>query len=393
MTRPLRVLMVSPQFRPLLGGYERAAERLSMALAARGHEVVVVAERWDRGWPAREVFDGVALRRLWCVHRPGWHTLSAALSLAGFLLRHGFRFDVIHVHQSGWALGVSAAFARLARRPVVLKLTATGADGIVRRVGAARFSGPLAALHRRVDACLATSDRGAQEAVRLGIPRERLHRIPNGVDTERFRPLASAERRALRAALGLGEETVALFVGRLSPEKNPLGLVDAWERLGPPAEALLALAGDGSERDAVAARARSCGQSVRPLVSLADPLPWYQAADLFVLPSIHEGLSNSFLEALACGLPVVSTPVSGSEDVFAAADVGALVAGSDAASLAAGLGPLLRDAERRARCGAAAREVASRRFSVARVAEQIEALYRALGAGASAATPTPIARA
>ncbi|MGH7288472.1 MAG: glycosyltransferase, partial [Myxococcota bacterium] len=89
-------------------------------------------------------------------------------------------------------------------------------------------------------------------------------------------------------------------------------------------------------------------------------------------------LSNSFIEALACGLPVASTRVSGSEDVFAAAEIGALLEGPEPAALAAGIAPLLDDPARRARCSAAAREVALARFSLAHVAAEVDALYHAL---------------
>ena len=388
MSRPLRVLMVCPQYRPLVGGYERAAERLAIALHGRGCEVEVVTERRDRAWPAFEDGDGVPLHRVWSVFRPGLHTFTAALGLAAFLLRRGRRFDVVHVHQYGWAGAVSIAFGLVARRPVVLKLTATGPDGISRVMGRAGGTARIhAALHRRVDACLASSDRSAEEAAEFGIPRERLHRVPNGIDTNLFRPLPSAEREALRAQLGVAGRSVALYVGRLSPEKNPLGLLEAWSRLGPPPGALLVLAGVGPERDAVAARAAPLGAAVRLLGAVADPLAWYQAADLFVLPSIYEGLSNALLEALACGLPVVSTPVSGSEDIFAAADVGVLVPGSDPASLAGGVATLSSDTNLRIRCGEAARRVAVERYSLASVAERIESIYRAITSGEAKLPP------
>ena len=393
MSRPLRVLMVCPQYRPLVGGYERAAERLAAALHARGCEVEVVAERRDPAWPAFEDVDGVPLHRVWSVFQPGLHTLTAVLGLAGFLLRRGRRFDVLHVHQYGWAAAVSIAFGRATGRPVVLKLTATGPDGIRKVVGG---PGPqarlLAALHRRVDACLATSDRSAEEAAEFGIPRERLHRVPNGIDTALFRPLPAAEREALRARLGVAGRNIALYVGRLSPEKNPLGLLEAWALLGPPPGALLALAGEGPERDAVAVRAAPLGDAVRVLGPVADPLAWYQAADLFVLPSIYEGLSNALLEALACGLPVVSTPVSGSEDIFSTADVGVLVPGSNPESLAGGLAALLADPARRARCGGAAREIALAHYSIASVAERVEVIYRELDAGGEGGGQTPMSR-
>ena len=96
-TDSLRVLMVCPQYRPLIGGYERAAERLATVLARRGHEVQVVTERRDPGWPAVEDVDGVRIERFWCLPRPGLHMPTALLSVALFLLRRGRRFDIIHV--------------------------------------------------------------------------------------------------------------------------------------------------------------------------------------------------------------------------------------------------------------------------------------------------------
>jgi len=391
----LRILMVSPQFRPLVGGYERSAERLALALCERGHRVTVVAERREAAWPRSESIGAVELIRLRCIPRPRWHMLSAGLSLLAFLLLHGWRFDVVHVHQAGWTAALCVVFGRLSGRPVVLKLAGSGPEGSLAVLARARPALLLASLHRRVDALIATSSRMAQEAEQLGIPAERVERIGNPVDTGRFRPLEPEPRDRLRAELGLAGITVVLFTGRLSPEKNLAALLDAWAQLGPPANAVLALAGDGPERSAVEARAAGLGASVRCLGALADPLAWYQAADLFVLPSLYEGLSNSLLEAIACGLPVVSTPVSGSEDVLGEADVGRLAGGFDASALAAGLAPLLQDAARRSRCGAAAREHALARFSQERVTEQVEALYRALctGSRTRAGSHTPIDRA
>jgi glycosyltransferase involved in cell wall biosynthesis len=372
--------MVCPQFRPMIGGYERAAERLAMALADRAHDVTVVAERREASWAPREQLGRVALRRLRVVNRPGLHVLTGVVALAAHLLAYGRRFDVIHVHQYGWAAAVSITIGHLLRRPVVLKLTGTDESGISNALRRGRVAVLLAGIHRRVDACLAPSERAAQEADEFGIPCERIHRIANGVDTNQARPLAAEARAALRRKLGIGGEVVALYVGRLSNEKNPVGLLEAWQQLGPPDGAVLVVAGDGPAREAVGARAAACGSSVRLLGFVTEPLEWYQLADLFVLPSIREGLSNSFLEALACGLPVVSTPVSGSEDIFASAEVGVLVERADVPSLARGIALLLGDPARRARCAEAARRIAVDRFSLDHVVEKVEALYRVLAA-------------
>jgi glycosyltransferase involved in cell wall biosynthesis len=304
--------------------------------------------------------------------------VSSVLSLAAFLARHGRSFDVLHVHQYGAIAAAVIAYGRWAQRPVVLKLTVTGPEGILETVGRPGRFAPLAPLHRQVDACIVTSDRAGEEAVCFGIPAHRVHRIPNGIDTGHYRPLAPAERDVLRSRLGLDGRVVVLFVGRLGPQKNPLGMIDAWQAAPRPAGSLLVFVGDGPQRTIIEERARALAGSVRVL-GRSDPLPWYQAADLFVLPSLYEGLSNSLIEALACGLPVLATPVSGTEDIFAAGDVGMLVEPTPAA-LAGGLGSLLADAALRASYGSTARVVAEREFSVSRVACEVEALYYSLAA-------------
>ena len=256
----MRVLMISPQFRPLVGGYELAAERLSAALAEAGLSVVILAERRDPAWPAVECSDGYEVRRLPCRYRRNLHTISSLLSFAGFLLRHGRKFDVWHVHQYGFHAALAVALGKALRRPVMLKLTNSGAMGIAMTLSRGGVERILGFFHRRVTACLAVTEETRAEAIRFGIPAGRIHVMPNGVDGRQFHPASPEERIAARRALGLDCETLVLYVGRLAPEKNPLGLLDAWvPDFGTAARkgALLALVGDGPDREQVTARARA----------------------------------------------------------------------------------------------------------------------------------------
>jgi hypothetical protein len=93
--------MIAPQFRPLIGGYERAAERLCAALAERGFQVTVIAERRVRSWPVREIVQGYEVRRLPCLYRRQLHIVSSLLVFGIYMLLHGRRFQVWHVHQYG----------------------------------------------------------------------------------------------------------------------------------------------------------------------------------------------------------------------------------------------------------------------------------------------------
>ena len=113
-----------------------------------------------------------------------------------------------------------------------------------------------------------------------------------------------------------------------------------------------------------------------------DPLPWYQIADTYTLSSDAEGLSNSLMEALSSGLSVISTRVSGSEDIFGEVDVGEIIPIGDHEAMAEALLALARDPERRKQCGQIAREYAIQNYSVDAIAGKMESCYlNCLGGG------------
>jgi glycosyltransferase involved in cell wall biosynthesis len=376
--RTYKILMVAPQFKPLVGGYERAAERLSVALARRGHKVTVAAERRDPTWLQREACAGFEIIRLPCSFRRGLHTASALLSYAWFLIRHGRRYDLFHVHQYGYHLLISQVIGRLLNKPVVLKLTNTGPQGIGRTLELSRYSRALIATHRQVDACIATTQTALHEAVRFGIPKHRIYLIPNGLDVNYYAPCSSVDKQDLRRSFSINAERVVLYLGRLSEEKNPLGLLRAWAQICNNVHSTeLVFVGSGPLSDTVKAHATSlgCAGSVRMVGDSNDVRSWYRMADIFVLPSRNEGLSNSLLEAMACGLPVISTRVSGSQEIFAAADVGELVENGDTDALANAMVAMLADEGRRKHCSQVARDYATREFSLDSVVEKVMDVY------------------
>jgi L-malate glycosyltransferase len=374
--------MISPQFRPIVGGYERAGERLSAALADVGLSVAVVTERRDHAWPAKEYIDGYEVRRLFCLYQRYLHTITSLLSFGGFLLLHGREFDVWHVHQYGSHAGLSVALGKLLHRPVVLKLTSSAATGIRKAMGNGIAGRILGFLHRRVTACIATSDETRREAIRFGLPPERIHLIPNGLDGREFHLALPEERKAARRALGLDCELMVLYVGRLSPEKNPLGLLDAWAAVDAKARegALLSLVGDGPQRDLVHARAQApnLAGSVHLAGPRSDVATWYRAADVYVITSLVEGLSNTMIEALASGLPVISTGVSGSSILLESPRAGVVVDVGDVQQLAAAMESLLQDASMRTRLGENARLTFESKFSLETVTKKNIWLYERL---------------
>jgi glycosyltransferase involved in cell wall biosynthesis len=378
----MRVLMISPQFRPLVGGYELAAERLAVALAKAGLVVMIVTERRERAWAAIERIDGYEVRRLSCRYRRNLHTISSLLSFGGFLLRHGREFDVWHVHQYGLHAALAVALGKTLGRPVVLKLTNSGPMGIAKTLGTGPLARVVSFLHRHVSACLAGTEETRAEAIVFGIPVERIHAIPNGVDGRQFFPASLHERMAARRALHLRCNKLVLCVGRLSPEKNPLGLLDAWSVVSAQSRdgALLALVGDGPEWDQVRLKAQAPDlvNAVHLARNCRDVATWYRAADLYVLASNNEGLSNSLLEALASGLPVASTRVSGSSVLVESRAAGLVVEVGDVQGLARIVEELLDDEARRAALGRNARLAFETRFSLDIITRKMILLYEGL---------------
>ena len=374
--------MVCPQFRPVVGGYERAAERLCTSLAGAGIQVLIITERRDKAWPVAEHSGGYEVRRLPCVCRRHLHIMTSLLSFAYFLLRHGRGFDVWHVHQYGWHAGVAILLGLLVRRPVVLKLTNSGYMGIDKAAADVVAGRILSSCLRLPSACIAISPETCAEAIRFGIPPDRVHVIPNGLDGREFHPVSPEERRQARQALGLDSERIVLFVGRLQAQKNPLGLLEAWDQIDSRTRqgALLCIVGDGSLAAAVSARARqpSLARSVHIAGAQTNVALWYRAAEIMVIPSLTEGLSNTMIEAMACGLPVVSTKVSGSSILLGPPPAGRLVSVGSSDELAGAMAELLNDESARALLGGNARRAFESNFDLRAVASRVVVLYEAL---------------
>ncbi|MCE9635481.1 MAG: glycosyltransferase [Planctomycetes bacterium] len=222
----------------------------------------------------------------------------------------------------------------------------------------------------RADACIAVSE-GVAAFLRsaLGEPQ-------CGIDVVRYGVEAPAA--PIVAAPGTGR---VLCVGRLEPQKDPLGLIEAFRRVREERPATLTFLGRGS-MDAQVRRAAAAlpAGSVEFAGFAADPVPHFDAADMVVLASRWEGLGLALVEAAQRGRPVVATCVGGVPEVVEDGVTGLLVPPGDAKALAEAILRVLDDPEFARRMGAAARARALGRFSVERCLAQHEAVYaRALG--------------
>jgi glycosyltransferase involved in cell wall biosynthesis len=291
-----------------------------------------------RGLPARESIHGIETRYFRQLYIPKVGVPVAVPLYLASLAPHRATLAQADVIVGTWAYPDGCAAILVARalgKPCVVKVH--GSDlNVIAKLPSAR------AVLRRVlphaDAMVSVSRPLSQEIEDLGVPRARIHLVPNGVSTQTFAP---RDRREARRALGLPEDApIVVFVGRLEPQKGVGELLDAFERVKRAIpDAVFALIGDGVWKSKVAdVAARYPGALLAPGARpLAEVARWLTACDVFTLPSWMEGTPNVVLEALASGRPAVATSVGGIPDVLAHPDSGILVPARDAPALADGL--------------------------------------------------------
>jgi glycosyltransferase involved in cell wall biosynthesis len=376
------VVMLVNEFPPLpAGGAEKQAERLSGYLAAQGLQIRVLT-RAGGGLPRHEWRDGFAIER---VPAPGPGKLAPLLFALGAmlsLLRHRRQYQVLHAHLAFAPAVAAAVMGWLLGKKIVVKYGNSGPFGDV-QVSSRSWLGrlKLAILRRFVDLHIALDSIMEDELLGAKFPRERVVRMVNGIEMGKF------ERRAAKpeaqAALGLAGKTVLLYVGRLAPQKALPDLfaalqsaLTAWPDLH------LLLLGDGEERQALEALSRQLGIAAQISFAgnVASVQPYLDAADMFVLPSLSEGISNALLEAMTAGLACVATAVGGTPEVLDQGACGIVLPPARPDLFAEAIVRLASDPQELARLGEAARARVARTYAFNVVGDQYIALYHRLTA-------------
>jgi len=279
-----------------------------------------------------------------------------------------------HDYKANLVLAAAARGTRLPRAAVVHGYTAED-----RKV--AFFEAVDRRLLRRVAAVVAVSAATRAALRDAGVPADRVHMIENAVDVKAVAAEAAAGREAVRASWSLAPTDLALVaLGRFSPEKGHATLVEAFHAVARAVpRARLVLVGDGVlEGELRRAAAALPADRVVFAGWRTDPARCLGAADVFVLPSLREGLPLAVLEALAAGVPVCASAVGGVPDALDDGACGTLVPPGDPSALADALVALLSSPDARARTAAAGRARVRDHFDAPRQAARLEALWTEL---------------
>lgn len=368
----IRVLMFVPQYPyPVLGGLEKQSHELARALIRRGVSVQVVSGKIDADQANTDRVEGVPVFRVSWSGNKLVRVVTAPLAIAIHMWRHRASFDVVHVHQHSWASLYVLLVARLLRKPTLAKLPGFGDFGLpgIRRSVFGRIK---QAILISSDSIVAMSPESLAELRAAGYPQSRILMSPNGIDPDLY-PLARH--------VG-GPSCQVVFVGRLTEEKQLTLLLDVWADLCPgkqdhhlhiwgcgplDAELRQQAARLGIERNLTFG-----GHVGNVPTRLTD-------MDVFVLPSRAEGNSNAILEAMAAGLPIVSTAVGGTAMQVGPAGQAFLCDPGDDAALRNALSSLISNAPLRRLLGAAMRRRVEDHFHIAKVAATYAAAYQDLG--------------
>jgi len=377
--KPLRICFLVAYFHPFESGAERQALAQGEELVRLGHSVHVVTHAMP-GVPAEDDVRGIKVHR--CIRSSKRGPLFSISFVAGAvrgLMKYRDQFDLIHTHQALWE-AVAAGVARsgfVRGIPTIIQPASSGYYGEAEELSRTKGSGLLRRLILRNDAFVAISKDIAEQWTRLGVPPSKLVTIASGVDARHFHhgPSAIEHQFPTRPRV--------VFTGRLHPQKNLDVLLDAWPKVATSTNANLVLVGQGPEREQLESKAQALGivDRVHFFGAVPDVADALRAADVFVLPSVAEGMSNSLLEAMATGLPCIASDIGGNQDLLrpeAGNEAGVLVSESTAESWADAITGLLKDSDRAQKLGLEARGRIDTVYDLRLVVETYIALYRSL---------------
>jgi UDP-glucose:(heptosyl)LPS alpha-1,3-glucosyltransferase len=376
----VRIALVRQRYNPY-GGAERFVERAIAALAGGGASFTVFAREWPGGSDGASDKRGAELVRcdpfyLGRVWRDAGFERAVCRALGRFradLVQSHERIACCDVYRAGdgvhaqWLENRARALGWLGRLGIACNPAHRYTLAAERRL----FASP------RLRAVICNSAMVRDEIVaRFGLAQAKLHVIYNGVDLDAFHPrLRDEHRAAARATLGIPAEAMTwVFVGAGFERKGVARLLRAFRR-GAAADAHLIVVGNDRKEAKARAQARDLAGRVHFLGGRDDVRPWYGAADAFVLPTLYDPFPNAALEAMACGLPVLTTRQCGAAELLREDENGMVCDALDEDALAA---LLRRLAPARARAMGAQARATAEGYGLAAMAQKLLALYRGL---------------
>jgi glycosyltransferase involved in cell wall biosynthesis len=394
----VKICIFTETYYPVVGGGETQARLLAEGLIAQGHSVIILTRRSDASLKSHERYGDVEVYRLapsGVGQLKKWGLLFSSIPML-MKLRH--QTDLIFV--SGYRIiGLPAVLiGTLFRKPVVLKADSQGEmsgeffESGLKKIGLSHtalffrlFLAVRNVILKKANAFSAISPDIAFEWRSSGVPTNRIHLIPNSVDTTRFAPVEPQQKSFLREKLKLPQNaTITIYTGRLVSYKGLPLLLRVWKQIRYKHEnVLLLLAGTGGLdihnceaelRDYV--KSAGLEEDVIFLGAVHNVPEYLQAADLFVFPTENDAFPSSIVEAMACALPVVTTPVGAINTVVTHRETGLLVQPGNFEQLFEAVEVILSDKALASRLGQTAWQAVQTQYAAKNITRQYLSLFR-----------------
>lgn len=372
-----RVLVVSFAYYPMVGGLPQQAHLLNRMLQEQGVVVTVVTIRID-GYPKVDILDNVPVHRLWTLlgkASDGYRSrvYPWLLPLVAFLIAHRHDYDVIHIHQASYPAAVCVMLGKLLNKPTVIRITGSGTSGNIATLRRLWWLGFLVRIIiRHANSFVSLSEDITKELLSEGISSKKIKYIQNGVDAKFYSPVSTQVAASFKIVLG---------VGRFSEEKGFDILVKAWAKvLSKESNARLVLVGDGQDLPALKTLAQELG--IITTMSFEgnrnNVFDYLDQANVYVLPSRNEGMSNSLLEAMSMGRACIASDIPANWSVLTPGVDGLMFKKNDPDDLADQIVQLLQNPHLVKKIGANARDTIITRFSIDVIAKMYVQLYSQL---------------
>ena len=374
----MKIALLSEKYTPDIGGLAISTGRMGHLLTSAGHEVRVFAPTLNLPPSEKRILPvgGVSVTRFGA-HKRADDTLVDWFEL---LIAEHQRdpFDLLHAYFLPQAGFVAAYAGKYLNIPSVVSIR--GNDIERAAFDPTKFSHVMYALQNA--GAVTTNASELAKKARAFIDRE-IFFIPNGIDVDLFKPMQKNE--ALAELLGLGSQPVIGFVGELREKKGLKTLLTAYaqaDRLNPASLLIVGEVRAGEDKFLFDEFQRSIPNSriiVTGTIPHKDMPAYYSLMDVFVLPSLRDGMPNAVLEAMACEQAVIATPVGGVLDVLEDGKNGVSVNAGDANKLSEIIHGLISNPEKRKMLGAAARETVLKQFTPNKELDANLQIYKTLG--------------
>ncbi len=368
------VLFAVDSFFPVLGGAEQQALVLAHTLKGKGVLVEFVAPHLEKELPLQEQIEGFQLTRIPFPRIKFLGAILLMIKFSNYIIRNRRNYSYVHVHITkllATSLGITKPIHKLR---VITKVSghAEFTGGVLDKSQKFNLTNRIMRhFIKKLDYVQAVSEYTKDVLLDNGFSKEKILQLPNAVDTAKYNSLDI--KRVKTASIRFG------FCGRVEKVKGLDTLIEAFKNLKIQSELELEviIAGNGSYINQIKDMARSAGveECIEFLGSIDDVPGFLNEIDIYIQPSYAEGLSNSVLEAMSAGLPVIASKISGNLDLVEDGVNGMLFEPGNSVALSEKMKEMIATPKRRIEMGENNRKKIEVNYSTNSIGEKLVRLY------------------